>query len=154
RIPSFMMPGFEKRAVELVREYRNAAVLIVDVRGNPGGNTPGELTAFLMDRAYRWWTEATPVVMPYFRLRAGQGQDAYQPFSRPDMVWASNVQKPPQDNFKGKLALLVDAGCMSSCEDFTMPFKDNGRATIVGETTAGSTGQPYMLDLGKGMMVM
>ncbi len=35
-----------------------------------------------------------------------------------------------------------------------MPFKDNGRARLIGETTAGSTGQPYMLDLGNGMMAM
>ena len=32
-----------------------------------------------------------------------------------------------------------------------MPFKDNGRAVVVGETTGGSTGQPYFLDLDDGM---
>ena len=31
-----------------------------------------------------------------------------------------------------------------------MPFKDNGRATLVGETTAGSSGQPHLIDLGDG----
>jgi carboxyl-terminal processing protease len=31
-----------------------------------------------------------------------------------------------------------------------MPFKDNGRATLVGETTAGSSGQPHAVDLGDG----
>ena len=35
-----------------------------------------------------------------------------------------------------------------------MPFKDNGRAVLVGETTAGSTGQPYVLDLGHDMIVL
>jgi carboxyl-terminal processing protease len=33
---------------------------------------------------------------------------------------------------------------ISAAEDFAMPFKDNGRATLVGETTQGSTGQPYI----------
>ena len=32
-----------------------------------------------------------------------------------------------------------------------MPFKDNGRAILVGETTEGSSGQPYNLNLGNGM---
>ncbi len=38
RLPSFFYEsGNEKRAVELVREYKDAAALIVDVRGNGGG---------------------------------------------------------------------------------------------------------------------
>jgi carboxyl-terminal processing protease len=75
-------------------------------------------------------------------------------FNRPDMVWGSAPAKSSQDHFAGKLILIVDAGCMLACEDFTMPFKDKQRATLVRETTAGSSGQPYMLDLGKGMMIM
>ena len=154
RIPSFMSPDFEKRAIELAKEFRHADVLIVDVRGNPGGSTPGGLTAFLMDRSYRWWAEAAPVAIPFFRIKAAQGHEDYQLFKSSDIMWPSTSSNPPQDNFTGKLALLIDAGCMSACEDFTMPFKDNHRATIVGETTAGSTGQPFMLDLGRGMMIM
>jgi carboxyl-terminal processing protease len=64
RVPSFFEPGFEKRAVELVREYGKAAALIVDVRGNAGGSTPRELTRALMTRPYRWWTESTPAILP------------------------------------------------------------------------------------------
>jgi hypothetical protein len=33
-----------------------------------------------------------------------------------------------------------------------LPFKDNGRARVVGETTGGSSGQPYILDLADGML--
>ena len=154
RIPSFFRPEYEKRALELVRQYSSAAVLIVDVRGNSGGSTPSGLTSLLMDRPYRWWTESTPLTFPYFRFRASQGGWQYQPFDRPDFVWRSSEQPASKDAFKGKLALLADAGCFSACEDFTMPFKDNGRALIVGETTGGSTGQPYTLDLGDGMTVL
>ncbi len=42
----------------------------------------------------------------------------------------------------------------SACEDFVMPFKDNGRAVLVGGSTAGSSGQPYVLDLGHDMIFM
>ena len=154
RIPSFWVPDYEKKAIELVDEFRTAAALIVDVRGNLGGSTPSELTSLLMNRPYRWWTESTPVAMPYFRLRAAEGKWEYQPFNRPDFVWRSGAQQPPPNAFAGRLVLLVDAGCHSACEDFVMPFKDNGRAVLVGETTAGSTGQPYVLDLGHDMIVL
>ena len=32
-----------------------------------------------------------------------------------------------------------------------MPFKDNGRALLVGETTGGSSGQPALCEIGEGM---
>ena len=35
-----------------------------------------------------------------------------------------------------------------------MPFKDNGRATIIGETTEGSSGQPFFFNFGNGMTLL
>ena len=154
RIPSFFTPDHEKRALELLAQFRSAVALIVDVRGNTGGSTPGQLTSQLMDRAYRWWTESTPVSLPYFRFRAGQGSWELQPFTRPELVWRNNPHQPGKDAFTGKLVLLIDAACHSACEDFVMPFSDNRRATLVGERTAGSTGQPYMLEPGHDMLVL
>ena len=153
RIPSFFAPEYEKRALELLAEFRGAETLILDVRGNTGGNTPGQLTAQLMNRPYRWWTESTTVTLPYFRFRASQGSWELQPFHRPELTWRSPVREPEKGAYAGKLILLVDAACHSACEDFVMPFKDNRRATIVGEATAGSTGQPFILQPGHGMMV-
>ena len=72
RIPSFFYPENEKRAIELVREFNHAPALIIDVRGNAGGSTPSDLTSQLMDRPHRWWSESTPLTLPYFRYRASQ----------------------------------------------------------------------------------
>jgi len=154
RIPSFMAPELEKRALELAREYKQSDVLIVDVRGNVGGRTPGELTAFLMDRPYQYWAESIPIEFPFFRMRAEQGHEDYQPFVHSNLAWTSDLQQPPKEHFSGNLILLVDSGCASACEDFTMPFKVNHRAQLIGETTGGSSGQPFQLDLGQGMMVI
>jgi carboxyl-terminal processing protease len=52
------------------------------------------------------------------------------------------------------LILLIDRFTCSACEDFVMPFKDSGRATIIGETTEGSSGQPYFFNFGNGMSLM
>lgn len=50
---------------------------------------------------------------------------------------------------------LVDRFTGSAAEDFTMPFIDNGRATIIGERTFGSTGQPLIKSFDDGnIMVM
>jgi len=153
RIPSFTGDEFEKVALDLAKEYQGATALIVDVRGNSGGATPSDLTAFLMDRPYRWWTETVPVNVPFLQMKAEQGQDAYGMFKQSHMLWPSAPQQPPKEHFAHTLLILADAGCMSACEDFVMPFKDSYRALIVGETTAGSSGQPYRLDLGNGLLL-
>ena len=58
---------------------------------------------------------------------------------------------PAGSPYDGPLYLLVDGGCFSACEDLLIVFKDNHRAVLVGERTAGSSGQPYGRDLGDGM---
>ncbi len=44
----------------------------------------------------------------------------------------------PEAVYSGELFILTDGDCTSACEDFVMPFKDNGRAKIVGGTTVGA----------------
>jgi hypothetical protein len=74
--------------------------------------------------------ESTPASLPFFRLRAAEGQWQYQPFGRPELLWRSSVDEPAAGAYQGR------------------------RALVVGETTGGSSGQPYMLDLGDGMLVL
>src|SRR5262249_2605768 len=63
-----------------------------------------------------------------------------------------NVPQTPQAGaYTGRVVVLIDRFCLSACEDFVMPFKATGRGTLVGETTYGSSGNPYRADLGNGM---
>jgi len=80
--------------------------------------TPQQLIASLMNRPWRTWQQITP---------ARQSQS----------------RQPAKDAYSGRVFILVDRFCGSACEDFVMPFKDAGRATIIGETTQGSSGNPY-----------
>lgn len=126
RVPSFGAPGFERSAIDLVHQFASAATLIVDVRFNGGGATPFQLIAALMNKRWRTWQ--------------GANQE-------------SREQSPAADAFGGRVFLLVNRFCGSACEDFVMPFKDTHRAVLIGETTQGSSGNPYRADLGDGMHV-
>jgi carboxyl-terminal processing protease len=144
RVPSFGDAAYERTAVEFVRQFASAANLIVDVRGNGGGTTPRQLVGALMDRPWRTWQEATPQRIALFEAQGFPPMQAARVF-RP--------QPPSGDAYTGRLFLLVDRFCGSACEDFVMPFKDNGRAVIIGETTQGSSGNPYRGELGYGMSI-
>ncbi|MEL7434724.1 MAG: S41 family peptidase [Chloroflexota bacterium] len=45
--------------------------------------------------------------------------------------------------YTGRILMLIGIEIGSAGEDFVIPFKSSGRATLIGENTLGSTGQPY-----------
>jgi carboxyl-terminal processing protease len=143
RVPSFGDTVYEKTAIDLVRQYAKAPTLVVDVRGNGGGTTPQQLIAALMNRPWRTWQEVIPQL-------GASGSQAVPPTST---VRESRPQSPTPDAYAGRMFLLVDRFCGSACEDFVMPFKDTGRGVLVGETTQGSSGNPYRADVGHGISV-
>lgn len=143
RIPSFEDPTYEDAAVAAVKAHLKAKAIIVDVRGNGGGSTPAKLQSVLMDRAYQGWSETTPVRMGVLELYQDVGL-------HPELRWSAPVMTPAEIHYDGRVLILTDVRCFSACEDFVEPFKINHRATILGEHTAGSTGQPYSKNLGNG----
>lgn len=159
KIPSFAGLHYENTALAFVNQFQQAQTLIIDLRGNGGGNTPSQLIKALQDRPYRSWQESTPVTIGLFKAYAelyrllgpqlkGTDKDLLeslgQIFNRPQLMWPAQWEKPDSTHFTGKLIFLVDRRCASACEDFIIPFKDNHRAVLIGETTMGSSGQPYI----------
>ena len=168
RIPSFAGPQFEATALEWVKKFRNANALIIDLRGNGGGNTPVKLIDALQDRPYRFWSESTPVTFGLFKAYAQiyqmfkhqlpETRKAYLEnvsgiFSHSQLLWPSTWEEPDSTLYTGKLIFLVDRRCASACEDFVVPFKDNHRAVIIGERTMGSSGQPFIQPFEGGISV-
>lgn len=141
-IPSFAQPHFEADAIGLLQSLTNTIHLVIDVRGNSGGNTPDKLVAALMPDRYRFWTYVTPVTNA---LARAQG--------KPPSLLAHEAEwrQPTEGAFKGPLTILIGRRTFSAAEDFVVPFKDTKRAELVGETTGGSSGQPCLRDLGDGM---
>lgn len=142
KVPSFLAPDNEERALTYLKSFADAACLIIDVRDNHGGSTPGNLTRALMDRPYRWWAESSPLNVGALTYQAQSGHNAYM-FTHSHLLWHAPASHPDPDGYRGRLLILIDRATYSAAEDFAMPFKDNGRAVLVGEPTGGSTGQPY-----------
>ncbi|MGA8438307.1 MAG: S41 family peptidase [Candidatus Sulfotelmatobacter sp.] len=134
----------ESAAIALVRKFKDAHGLIIDVRGNLGGGPSPELQAALMGRPYRSWRESLG------RFSSPKG-------NRSELISGSDQVRPyrgiESGIYRGRLVILIDGGCASACEDFVMPFKDNHRATLIGETTYGSFSDTYFTNFDNGMML-
>jgi carboxyl-terminal processing protease len=160
KINSFGLPEWEAEALDIARQYKDSHSLIIDVRDNNGGTSPEKLTAFLMDRPYRGWTESTPLhlglvrfLCDYVKLNPSLKEmiGPLSMFDEAQLIWRSPKEQPSDDHYSGKLYMLIDERCRSAGEDFVQPFKENGRALLLGETTFGSTGQPWFYDFGNGI---
>ena len=167
RIPSFYRLPFEQTALDYVRQFHNAKTLIIDVRNNRGGVLPQQLIKSLIDRPYHRWKESTPARFPLFDLDPDDKRkrvSTMQPESLRSckypaddhlcslpVTWGGETVEPGPNAFHGRIIFLIDGGCVSACEELIEPFKDSGRATLVGETTEGSSGLPYIYDFHNGM---
>lgn len=157
RITRFDDPKFEDNALAFLKSNARSKTIIIDVRGNKGGNTPSRLIAALITRPYRDWTVASAMSVGLLRTYGSfvdqakekdspetygfqEGMNAY--FKRPMMYWPGGLRLPDHPIYTGRLIVLTDSDCASSCEDFVMPLKASHRATIVGDRTYGSSGQP------------
>jgi carboxyl-terminal processing protease len=167
QIASFVDSKQEQDAIGFLKTHRDAPAIVLDVRGNGGGSTPEELIRAIMDRPWPQWIESTSLQFPLFRTYGetfSPKDTAVTPrlkgyleafadyFSHPYLMLPAPPNQPDNPVYTGKLIVLADFGCGSACEDFIMPLKFSGRATIVGETTGGSSGQPYVYDFGNGML--
>lgn len=99
-----------------IGEFKNKRALVIDLRGNVGGNF-GALYGMLGLLTEQGIFVGTQIG------RAGR---------EPRFV------RPQPKNFRGKIVVLTDKQSHSSAEIFAAALKENDRATIVGETTAGA----------------
>jgi len=78
-----------------------------------------------MDRPWRHWVETSPVSDALRTIDMGN-----DPGFHLDYRYEYPSEKP-EAVYSGELFILTDGDRTSACEDFVMPFKDNGRAKIV-----------------------
>jgi hypothetical protein len=111
--------------------------LILDVRDNPGGDSQSAIEA-----AGRFADKRRPFA--YVTMRNGPGHDD---FTAPVTQY---IQPTGSRSFGGPVQLLTNRRVYSSAEDFALAMRQLPNVTIIGDTTAGSSGRPVMHELPNG----
>ncbi|MHC4574764.1 MAG: S41 family peptidase, partial [Planctomycetota bacterium] len=125
-------------------EICQAKGLIIDVRNNGGGSSHHgyAIISRLIDKPIPDSLWKTRKYMPAFRAWGREeqwhegGHDTITP----------NGENP----YSGPVVVLTGPGTVSAAEDFVVALHACGRATLVGEKTAGTTGQPLIIKLPRG----
>ena len=142
-IPGFDDPRLEATALDAVRRHLDARAILFDVRGNGGGSTPERLLAALIDTPYRNMLDATPLHIGTIEAWSQHGEAIL-----PDAMLRTggDLVMPDHPLFHGRVLVLADRDCASACEDFVLALHGSHRGAILGETTYGSTGQPFTVE--------
>ncbi len=98
-----------------IQSFANAKGIIFDIRGNPGGISG-------MAAGVAGMLVKEPVSLGRMRGR------------ELDLNLVVNPQSNP---YSGKVIILMDYGTASTSEIFAIGLQENGRAVLIGETTAG-----------------
>lgn len=147
RLPSFAKSNYAKSAVKFLKKHRYCKSVIVDLRDNEGGNTPVNLINALMNRKYRRFTykeikqEQISYILNSTYVKRHKIKTRYK-------IQKSKWMMPLKSAYRGKVFILVNQSTLSAGEDFSFPFKDNGRGILIGTKTAGTNGSTLMRGFG------
>jgi carboxyl-terminal processing protease len=145
RIPGFDDPKYEEAATTAIQNASDARAIVLDLRDNYGGSSPGKLLSAIMTKPYRGTLVSTPMTIA--KSDASNSFNGNIPALPTTMMRSGpDMTLPFPDAWSGKMALLIDGGSASACEDFVLRFKDGERGLVLGEPSFGSTGQPYFVN--------
>ncbi len=135
KIPDFQSSKTTDFFNKVFPEISETDALIIDVRGNGGGNSgyADAIASHLIDRPVPTDTWTTRIYKPAF-ASWGREEEIYT--SEPDSLTPVGDKAP----YLKPVVLLTDRGTFSAAEDFTALLKSAGRITQIGTPTGGSTG--------------
>jgi hypothetical protein len=148
RITDLSDPGLVKTFDHAIPDFARVKGVILDLR-DADGDTPAvgyDLLARLTAKAFvtpRW---RTPQYRPALRAWGILDSTATWYAAPPDTV------RPVADRvpYGGPVAVLVSSRTGGAAEDFLAAFRNAQRGPIIGENTAGATGQTLAVPLVKG----
>lgn len=137
-LDSFQSPSIVDRFRGHLPKIHQAKGLILDVRRNNGGNSGygDKIIGHLTDKKLKGLHLKTRVYRPAFRAW-GQPETWHE---------ENHFVEPAEDRYLGPVVVLTSVVTGSAAEDFANVLRVNGRATLVGERTAGTSGQPLMIN--------
>jgi len=145
------MEGGKARAAAIddaLGEARDAKGIVLDLRGNRGGvdKVGFRVVAGLAEGKANLGQYRVLVAPETLALRK-QWKDLVAEtdgFSAAQPVTVQALAK----RYPGKVAVVVDAGCVSTCEVVVAALRADLGAVLIGDTTAGSSGAPIEVPLG------
>lgn len=150
RLSSFADPVVAERFDRAFPTFTKARGLILDLRENDG-------TGGGRETGYRILARLMSHPFVTSRWRTPQYRPAYRGADMPDSAGAwftapPDTVPPRQDlpSFGGPVALLASARTAGAGADLLVAFRNAQRGPIVGEPSAGGTGQVLTLPLSKG----
>lgn len=121
--------------------------LILDLRYNSGGDDRNAypIVSRLIDRPVLGSTWTTRRYLPAF-ASWGEPEGSYHG----DTI---RIEPSIRKRYGGPLVILTGPNTMSTSEDFLIPLDYSGRALLIGEATAGTTGNPVDVSLPGGAIL-
>lgn len=144
--------NFKKFTDNVFAELKEKEIenLILDLRGNTGGSDTHAvmLTSYFFEEPFKYWDriEVTKAIAEEIK---GTARIFYKKPILEDSIylwqkiWLANdfdyyeVQKPADNNYDGKIYILTDGFCMSSCADVTAILAYNKKAVVIGQESGG-----------------
>lgn len=146
--PSFILSDPEKKKVDAIFQEikaRKSHDLIIDLRGNGGGNS--EMGNYIISYLYAGKFCAFSkmrIKLSRDLLASPDSKEAPEEYRSPDLegmvITVFETEAPaskPAAFFSGRVYLLVDGGTFSSASDFATMFRDYRVGTILGSETGG-----------------
>ena len=128
-------------------EARAAKGIVVDLRGDRGGvDKVGYRVVAGLAPGKAVVARYRVLVAPETLARRPQWKDLKPEadgFSPEQLTTIDGLGSP----YAGKIAIIVDAGCISTCEVVASAVRADSHATVIGEVTGGSSGAPLSVTL-------
>jgi len=125
----------------MIGQHADAPGMVVDVRFNGGGSE-----TLALDLAGCFIDD--PVVYAKNVYRTPSTDSGFT-----EVLDRALEPNPGRPAYRGKIAVLSGPVVISSCEAFVLMMKQVPTATVFGDTTQGSSGNPKAYDLGNGVTV-
>ena len=141
------LPLFFLKSFEQLRDH-DTKTLIIDVRGNPGGDDePGrQLFAYLTDQPFLYYRDLVLNGVGFNFMRYAEAPET---IPAQDMVKGSDdkwhytkhpnwgTQSPSAPHFAGRVMVLQNGGSFSASSEFASILRSHKRAVFIGEENGG-----------------